>query len=71
MHNLEPVAFLDQHNIERTSRNDLEIAFDGDFARLESQLMQDVGESQPDRHVAKVAVDVNRDAFLELHRGSQ
>ena len=71
MHNLEPVAFIDTHFTERASRHDLEVALHRDLARAESQLGDHIGYRNPDRHMAKITVHVDRDAFLELHRAPQ
>ena len=70
MHDLQPVALLDPYFAECTARNDLQIALDRNLACIQAQLAKHVGKRDPDRHATQVAVDVNRDAFLELHRGS-
>lgn len=67
MHDFEPVAFLDANLAERAPRDDLEISLDRDLARVEPQIVKHVNERASDGHMAEVAIDVNRDAFLKLH----
>ncbi len=71
MHDLEAVAVFDAHLLERPARDNLAIALDRDLAWIQPQLVEHVGEAKPDRHLAEVTVQVNRDAFLKLHRAPQ
>jgi len=67
MHNLKAVAFFDANLIEGTSRDDFEIALHGNLARIEPKVVEHICESDSNGHVTDVAVEMNRNAFLQLH----
>jgi hypothetical protein len=67
MHDLQLVAILDQHGIQRRARHDLQIALDRDLRRIEAKLPRQARKRQPRRHPAMLAVDADRKSAVCAH----